>query len=339
MAELSLNDAYYVMKETPTAVAQRWTAQALQGKVPSKREAARRIADAFNRDKRKAAVESIGAISVYSYYEGFARRCLVEDMYPYGTQRAYPIFNKLIPAILMVPGATSTPQMFTALNKIYPKIGTVRTEVQVPYIEMATLPQDPMPYLERQAVWGIVKQEDTALLSAIEAQLSIYQDMTGSNSNVYTTSNTAFSKDMFTEAKAFMIANQQQPCTLLMNPGDYADIMNMPLTQLGVIKEDEVNGQFMVRSWLGLDIITSVVVPQGSAYMLPAKENMGYLPTLGGICAMNNPMYSSDLINDVIYAEFMGIVVENPFVVKLTKTVSNPFPNLVNPQPLGAIGA
>ena len=338
MAELSLNDAYYVMKETPTAVAQRWTAQALQGKVPSKREASKRIAEAFNQDKRKAAVEAIGAISVYAYYEGFARRCLVEDMYPYGTQRAYSIFNKQIPAIMMIPGATSTPQMFAALNKIYPKIGTVRTEVQVPYIEMATLPQNPMPYLERQAVWGITKQEDTALLAAIEAQLSIYQDMTGTSANVYTTSNTSFSREMFTEAKSFMMGNQQEPRTLLMYSGDYGDLANMTLNQMGIIKEEEINGQFKLRTWMGLDVILSPIVPQGTAYMLPAKENMGYMPSIGGICAMNNPMYTSDLINDVVYAEFLGIVVENPFIVKLTKTVSNPFPNIVNPQPLGQIG-
>lgn len=336
--EKLLNDAYYVMDKTPTAVAETWTAKAKKGLVPDARTASRRVAEAFRtQDRRKAAIEAIGAISVYAYYEGIARRCLVEDIYDYGTQRAYPVFNKLVPALQMTPGATTTPQMFLSLNKIYPKLGTVRTETQVPYIQMATLPQDPTPYVQRQAGWGILKQEDTAFLAALEGMISVYQTMSGTNANVYTTSNTAFTKEMFTTAKSFLMANQQKPDKIVMNPGDYADIANMPLTQAGVLLTDEINNQYQITHWMGLEIITSQVVPQGTAYILPARENLGYMPTVGGICAMNNPMYNDQLVNSVIYAEFMGMVVINPFIAKLTKTVSNPYPNLVNPQPLGAI--
>ena len=333
-----LNDAYYVMDKTPTDVALAWTRQAKAGRVPDERTASRRIAEAFKtKDRKTAAIEAIGAISVYAYYEGIARRCLIEDKYDYGTQRAYPVFNKLVPALQMTPGATTTPQMFLSLNKIDPKLGTVRTETQVPYIQMATLPQDPAPYVQKQATWGILKQEDTAFLSALEGMLSVYQTMTGTSANVYTTSNTAFTKEMFTAAKSFLMANQQQPDKIVMNPGDYADIANMSLTQAGVLLTDKINNQFIINNWMGLEIITSQVVPQGTCYILPARENLGYMPTVGGICAMENPMYNDQLINSVLYAEFMGMVIVNPFIAKLTKTVSNPYPNLVNPQPLGAI--
>lgn len=337
MSELSLANAYYKMSETPSALAERWTEAARKGQVVSTRTASSRIAEAYKKDMRKGSIEAIGAISIYSYYEGIARRCLVEDMYEAGTQRAYTILDKQVPALMMTPGATTTPQMYVGLNKIYPQLGTIRAEVQLPLIDMVTLPQDPLPYLQRQAVWGITKQEDTAFLAALEGALNIYQTMSGTSANVYTTSGTVFTKDMFAEGKSFLMANQQQPDKIVMNPGDYADIMNMPIQQMGVIKEDEINGQFKLKSWMGLDIITSVVVPQGTCYILPARENLGVMPTVGGICAMDNPMYASQLVASTIYAEFIGMIVENPYIVKLTKTVSNPYPNLVNPQPLGAI--
>ena len=338
MSDLTLSNAYFHMDKTPTAVAEEWTRNAKAGHVLPARQAALNIQDAFNKDKRKGSIDAIGAISVYAYYEGITRRCLVEDQYPYGTQRAYPIFNKMVPAIAINPTPSSTPQIYMGLNKIYPKIGTIRTETQIPYIEMATLPQDPNPYVQRQAAWGLMKQEDVAFLTALESMISVYQTMSGTSANVYTTSGTAFTKEMFTAAESFLLNHLQKPSAIVMSAGDYGDIANMGLTQMGVLKTDEINEQFTITKWMGVDIILSPIVPQGTCYILPARENLGYMPTVGGICAMNDPSYTSQLINSVVYAEFMGIVIVNPYIVKLTKTVSNPYPNLVNPQPLGQIG-
>jgi hypothetical protein len=144
--------------------------------------------------------------------------------------------------------------------------------------------------VERNAVKEIMKIEDTAFMTAVNAALTISSKTVNYTSTVSGTMELAMFIKLFNkleEANVTVDANPLVVDVVLLNQADYNKLVTLPATTIGsgAASEQYING-FKYATLLGKKFVTTIkgdLVPEGSIYAFASQEFLGKFYVLNDV--------------------------------------------------------
>lgn len=268
----------------------------------------------------KAVEGNVNIIQMRSYYEGVARTVLVEDMRPTGSTKMYSVVAQQggidpLPAMQIQSTVGSTPQFVCGGDMVYPEMQRLAVSTQIPLKTVATMPENIVPVWQDMAVRGITMQEDMMLWQNLEMNIAEYATLTGDASHTITASDGTLEWETVLKAFYTMQAQALTPQYLIINPTALATVMNWNTWNTSVELKNDLTSKPLGNRWqlkMGLTVISSITVPQNVAYVLPVATQLGYLPTVWGLTATEDPKALSNYMYTTDYNELIGVTVINP---------------------------
>ena len=268
----------------------------------------------------KAVQGEVNIIQMRSLYEGVARRVLIEDLRPTGSTKMYSVVAQQgginpLPAMEIQSTVGSSPQFVCAGDMVYPELQRLSVSTQIPLKTIATMPENVVPVWQEQAVRGITMQEDMMLWQNLDMAITEYATVTGDASHTITAADGTLSWAVVNQAFYEMQSAALSPTYLVVNPNALQYIMQWDSWTSSVLLKNELTSEPLGQTFqlpMGLTVITSITVPKGVAYMLPDPLQLGYLPTIWGLTATEDPKALSNYMYTVDYNELIGVTIINP---------------------------
>ena len=278
------------------------------------------LQDVIGGDYSSAVKGEVNLIQMRALYEGVARSIMLEDERPTGSTKMYGIVAAQggldpLPALQIKSTVGSSPQFVTAGDMVYPELSRLAVTTQIPLKTIATMPENVVPVWEEMAVRGIVMQEDMMLWQLLEAGISEYATVTGDNSHTITSANGQLTWAIVNQAIYTMRSQALTPYALICNQTALQWIQQWDSFTSSVWLKNELTEQPMsdrLQLPSGLTIIASITMPQDVAYLVPVPLQMGFMPTVWGITANEDPKGLSNYMYTTDYSELVGFVLANP---------------------------
>lgn len=271
------------------------------------------LSDEVNGIKRLG-VGMIGPIQLKLRYQGIIRNVLVEDPVTPGTPVEYDVWDDLGQAYIM-SGTEGEVRVTPFEGK----------RVPVRFFRIASRPairKEDLYYLRINAVeqaqdetkQAILKQEDSRLLVLLQAALDDYatrsdHEVTG----VHTVTETSgyFTPQALYTAVGQVDMHEIESGRILVNPMDYRDFFRWDINQTGWAFKDRVVAGEKITTFGEFQIQRSIMVPQGTLFILPNPDFLGVFPILYSLDVEENHRVES-FWKGWVFDEMVSMAILNP---------------------------
>lgn len=278
------------------------------------------LSDEVNGIKRLG-VGMIGPIQLKLRYQGILRNVLIEDPVNPGTPVEYDVWDDLGQAYIMSGTEGEV--------RITPFEGK---RVQVRFFRIASRPairKEDLIYMRINAVeqaqdetkQSIMKQEDSRLMVLLQAAVTDYasrDELHTGGHNVNVVGN--LSPAALYAAVTISDVHEVESARILVNPVDYRDFYLFDQNQTGWAMKDRVVAGERITTFGEFQIQRSLVVPQGTIFLLPSPEFLGVFPVLYSLDVEEDHRVES-FWKGWVFDEMVAMAILNPRgIVTITKT-------------------
>ena len=285
-------------------------------------------------DFKSAAEVELGMIQMRSAYNGLCRNVLVPDHLEMGQQRVYSAYSQTVPALSVSPVTASAPITRASMTRVVAAPGRITSQFEIPYADFMLSASDPLEYFEENAVWNVNMAMDYQLLYALDASCQVASSVAGSDYSTVAVASDTLDPGTLNAQIGKMAKARQNPYAILWNPVDY---MSSVPTWNGVttsiaFKDDLLNqlgeNDWVSEGWmpdyLNIHNFTSLMVPQGTVYIVAQPSALGWMPIYGDIYMTDNPSKTDQAVMAMTVNCFMGVDIINCMgVTKITLGSSN----------------
>lgn len=280
---------------------------------PEKRGAFKRIAQGM-----------IGPIQIKLKYEGIGRNVLVEDVRERGFPTPYEVLDDLGQAYILnqtdaevkttpFEGKWAPPSFFRIASFPY-----VRKEEQ--YFLTANI----VEHAQEMTREAILKQEDGRLLTLLASAVTDY----ASNADHIITpdhvveigAGNPFDFADLLDAASRVELHELKASKVLLNPVDFRDLLLWNTDITGWNFKDRVVAGDNITSFGEFTFQTSIMVPQGTLFLLPEANFLGVMPIMYSLDVEENNQIEQ-FRRGWVFDELIGMMVLNPRGLALVKKV------------------
>lgn len=253
----------------------------------------------------------IGPIQIRLRYEGIVRNVLLEDTLEKGPLLPYDVLDDLGQAYVL--NQTDSEVKITPFEgkQVYPTLFRVATFPRVRKEDLYYLRVNAIEYAQDESRQGIMKQEDSRLMALLEGSLTDYQDETGESVTTQIGAGNPLEPVDFYNLVGSLELRQIEPQRILMNPKDLRDLYMWDINVTGWKFKDAVFGGKMVSEFGEFTIQKSIIVPQGTTYILPEPNFLGVFPVMYSLDVEENNQVEQ-FYKGWVMDELIGMLLLNP---------------------------
>lgn len=269
---------------------------------------------------RRLGQSMIGPIQLQLRYQGLLRNVLLEDALTPGVPVFYDVLDDLGQAYMLHSTEGEV--------KITPFEGK---RVQINLFRIASFPKikkedlyflrvNIVEYTQDQTKQAIMKQEDSRLITLIEAAITAYspQDTFG-NSHIIAAPAGYLTPNVMYDSVAITDQLQLESKRLLFNPVDYRDLYRWDVNTTGWAFKDRVVAGERIVQFGEFQIGKSVIMPKKVIYLAPEPEFLGVFPVMYSLDVEENPQVEQ-FHKGWVMDELVGMAILNPRgLVKILK--------------------
>jgi hypothetical protein len=261
---------------------------------------------------RRLGQSMIGPIQLQLRYQGLLRNVLLEDALTPGVPVMYDVLDDLGQAYMLHSNEGEV--------KITPFEGK---RVQVNLFRIASFPKikkedlyflrvNIVEYTQDQTKQAIMKQEDSRLITLIEAAITAYSpmDLYG-NSHIIAAPAGYLTPNVMYDSVAVTDQLQLESKRLLFNPVDYRDLYRWDVNTTGWAFKDRVVAGERIVQFGEFQFGKSIMMPKKVIYLAPEPEFLGVFPVMYSLDVEENPQVEQ--FHKVwVMDELVGMVILNP---------------------------
>ena len=253
----------------------------------------------------------IGPIQIRLRYEGITRNVLVEDTLERGPLLPYDVLDDFGQAYIL--NQTDAEVRITPFEgkQVYPRLFRVASFPRIRKEDLYYLRVDAIEFAQDETRQAIMKQEDSRLMTLLTTAVANYQTYTG----VSVTQNIGAGNPLelvdFYNAVAILELRQIETKRVLINPADLRDMYTWDINVTGWNFRDRVFGGEAVTQFGEFTIQKSIMVPQGTVYMLPDPEFLGVMPVMYSLDVEENNLVEQ-FYRGWVMDELIGMLILNP---------------------------
>jgi hypothetical protein len=269
----------------------------------------------------------IGPIQLKLRYQGITRNVLLEDPLTPGIPIEYDVLDDLGQAYILAAGAGEV--------KITPMEGK---RVPVALFRIATFPRikkedlyylrvNSVEYAQDEAKQAIMKQEDSRLVTLMEAAITAYASIDplavgGGDPHSHTITPAAgyLSANTLYDAVATTDEHELDAARLLFSPRDYRDLYRWDINTTGWAFKDRVVAGERVVQFGEFQVGKSVIIPKKTIYLTPEPNFLGVFPVMYSLDVEENNQVEQ-FYKGWVLDELVGMAILNPRgLVKIVKS-------------------
>jgi len=256
----------------------------------------------------------IGPVQLKLRYQGMTRNILLEDPLTPGIPVEYDILDELGQAYIM-HGNEGEVRVTPFEGKKAPvRLFRIATFPQIKKEDLYYLRVNIVEYVQDESKQAIMKQEDSRLLTLIEAAITDY----GTNANnlfpgVQTINELSgyVTPESLYDAVALIDRRELEAKRLLFSPVDYRDLYKWDINETGFAFKDRVVAGEKIVEFGEFQIQRSIQVPNGTVYLTPAPEFLGVFPLMYSLDVEENPT-PEKFHKGWVMDELVGMAILNP---------------------------
>lgn len=257
----------------------------------------------------------VGPIQIKLNYEGFCRSVLVEDALEKGPLQPYDVLDDLGQAyVLNQTDGEVKIQMFEG-KQVYPNLFRIAAFPMVRKEDLFYLRANLIEHAQNETRQAIMKQEDGRLLTLLASAISSYateptHTITPDHIVEIGVGNPLDSVDFY-DLVSRLELHEIKVDRVLMNPADARDLYTWNLGTAGPAYVDSVFSGKEIDGFGEFKIQKSILVPQGTVYMVPEPNWLGMLPVKYSLDVVENPKPQT-FHRGWVMDELIGMLVLNP---------------------------
>lgn len=268
------------------------------------------LADAPNAMKRLGTA-MIGPIQIRLRYEGITRNVLLEDTLDRGPILPYDVLDDLGQAYIM--NQTDSEVKITPFEgkQVYPNLFRIATFPRIRKEDLYYLRMNAIEFAQDESRQAIMKQEDGRLMNLLAAAITSYQTVSG----VSVTQNIGVGNPLevvdFYNAVSILEQRQIETKRILINPADLRDMYTWDVNVTGWQFKDRVFGGEAITQFGEFTIQKSIIVPQGTIYLVPEPNFLGVMPVMYSLDVEENNQVEQ-FYKGWVMDELIGMLILNP---------------------------
>lgn len=257
----------------------------------------------------------VGPIQIKLKYEGFVRSVLVEDALEKGPLQPYDVLDDLGQAyVLNQTDGEVKIQMFEG-KQVYPNLFRIASFPMLRKEDLFYLRANLIEHAQDETRQAIMKQEDGRLLTLLASSISSYateptHTITPDHIVEIGAGNPLDVLDFY-DLVSRLELHEIRVDRVLMNPADARDLYTWDAGITGMAYRDRVFSGGEVDSFGEFKIQKSILVPQGTVYMVPEPNWLGMMPVKYSLDVVENNK-AQTFHRGWVMDELIGMLVLNP---------------------------
>ena len=263
---------------------------------------------------QRLGVGMIGAIQLKLRYQGIVRNVLIEDPITPGTPVEYDVFDDLGQAYIM-SGTEGEVRVTPFEGKRVPiRFFRIASRPAVRKEDLYYLRVNMVEQAQDETRQAIQKQEDSRLMVILAAAITDYA--TRSDHDVTPNHTVNEASGFFTPGSLYTAVSQTdmhelESSRLLVNPMDYRDLYRWSINDTGWAFKDRTVAGEKITSFGEFSLQRSIIVTQGTMYLLPEPNFLGVLPVLYSLQVEENHHVES-FWKGWVFDEMISMAILNP---------------------------
>jgi hypothetical protein len=265
---------------------------------------------------RRLGVGMIGPIQLKLRYQGIVRNVLIEDPITPGTPVEYDVWDDLGQAYIM-SGTEGEVRVTPFEGKRVPiRFFRIASRPAIRKEDLYYMRVNAVEQAQDETKQAIQKQEDGRLMVIIEAAISDYATradhvITPGHTHTVVETSGYFTPASFYTAVKMTDAHEVPAGRILVNAGDYRDFFRWDINTTGWAFKDRVVAGEQITSFGEFQIQRSVMVPEGTMYLLPNPDFLGVFPVLYSLDVEENNRVES-FWKGWVFDEMVSMAILNP---------------------------
>jgi hypothetical protein len=254
----------------------------------------------------------IGPIQLQLRYQGLLRNVLLEDPLTPGVPVMYDVLDDLGQAY-MIASTEGEVKITPFEGKRVPvQLFRIASFPKIKKEDLYYLRVNIVEYAQDQTKQAIMKQEDSRLITLIEAAITAYSpiDLYG-NSHIIAAPAGYLTPNVMYDGVAITDQLQLESKRLLFNPVDYRDLYRWDVNTTGWAFKDRVVAGERIVQFGEFQIGKSVMMPQKTMYLAPEPEFLGVFPVMYSLDVEENNQVEQ-FHKGWVLDELVGMAILNP---------------------------
>lgn len=269
---------------------------------------------------RRLGQSMIGPIQLQLRYQGLIRNVLLEDPLTPGVPIMYDILDDLGQAYMLHSNEGEVKITPFEGKRVLVNLFRIASFPKIKKEDLYFLRVNIVEYTQDQTKQAIMKQEDSRLITLIEAAITAYSpiDLFG-NSHIVTAPAGYLSPNVFYDAVAITDQLQLESKRILFNPFDYRDLYRWDVNTTGWAFKDRVVAGERIVQFGEFQIGKSIMMPKKVIYLAPEPNFLGVFPVMYSLDVEDNPKVE-DFHKGWVMDELVGMAILNPRgLIKIVK--------------------
>jgi len=260
---------------------------------------------------KRLGVAMIGPIQIRLRYEGITRNVLVEDTLDKGPLLPYDVLDDFGQAYIL--NQTDSEVKVTPFEgkQVYPRLFRIAAFPRVRKEDLYYLRVNAIEFAQDESRQAIQKQEDSRLLTLLDASITAYEGVTGVSVTKSIGAGNPIEMVDFYDQVAILEQRQIETSRVIMNPADARDIYSWDMNVTGWQFKDDVMGGKMVTGFGEFTIQKSILVPSGTVYMVPDPNFLGVMPVMYSLDVEENNQVEQ-FYRGWVMDELISMLILNP---------------------------
>lgn len=238
--------------------------------------------------------QMIGPIQLKLRYQGLLRNVLLEDTLEPGVPIEYDVLDDLGQAYQLHSNEGEVKITPFEGKRVPVALFRIATFPQIKKEDLYYLRANIVEYAQDESKQAIMKQEDSYLISLIEAAITDYsaKDPYG-NSHVVSAPAGVLTPDVLYDAVSVTDQLELESKRLLFNNVRYRDLYRWDINTTGWAFKDRVVAGEKIVQFGEFQIGKSIIVPKDTVYLTPEPEFLGVFPVMYSLDVEDNPKVES----------------------------------------------
>ena len=267
----------------------------------------------------------IGPIQLQLRYQGILRNVLLEDALTPGVPVMYDVLDDLGQAYILHGNEGEVKITPFEGKRVEVRLFRIASFPTIKKEDLYYLRSNIVEYTQDQTKQAIMRQEDTRLVTLIEAAIAQYKTVDqsaapgGPLTNEITVTGGLLTPDALYDAVSITDQRLLSASRLLLNPADYRDFYRWDINATGWAFKDSVVAGERVVQFGEFQIGTSIAIPKGTIYLTPDPEYLGVFPVMYSLDVEENNQVEQ-FHKGWVMDELVGMAILNPRgLVKIKK--------------------
>lgn len=273
----------------------------------------RTLSDPVNGIQRLG-VGMIGPIQLKLRYQGITRNVLMEDTITPGTPVEYEVMDDLGQAYVLSGHDGEVRITPFEGKRVRVDFFRIASRPMIRKEDLYSLRVNAVDYAQDETKQSIMKQEDSRLMVVLQAALTGYAsrpDHIVTPNHVVTEASGYFTPASIYTAASMVEAHELSSTRMLVNVIDHRDFYRWDINTTGWAFKDRTVAGEQITSFGEFQFQRSIMVPQGTMYLLPDPNFLGVFPVLYSL-DVEESHEVPDFWKGWTFDEFVNMTVLNP---------------------------